>query len=119
MQVQNKEPLEIEWAPFYVSNKDDFICIFFSKIPAKTHFLCLQALLNVEVIEIQRYAKMSDENSEKNLVGFNSIFFSKQSWLLWFQDYCKRSEGCQTMASNENPKVISWSLLTTFESKTK
>ena len=52
---------------------------------------------------------MSGGNSEKKSVGIQQyIFFSKQFWLLWFQDYCKRSERLQTMASNEK-KVTSGS----------
>ena len=52
---------------------------------------------------------MSGGNSEKKSVGIQQYIFSKQFWLLWFQDYCKRSERLQTMASNENQKVTSGS----------
>ena len=62
MHVQGKililEPLGIELDLFIPRTKTNYVNNLIFKIPAKTHFLCLQALLNVEVLEIQRYAKM-------------------------------------------------------------
>ena len=83
------------------------MCNLFSKIPAKTHFLCLQALLNVEVIEIQRYAKMSGENSEKK--SGIVYFFLNNFGFYGFRIIANDQKGCKTMASNENPKGISCS----------
>ena len=58
--------------------------------------VCLQALLNVEVIQIQKYAKISGANSEKKIRMDSTVLsFFKQVLLLWFQDYCKRSERLQ------------------------
>ena len=75
MHVQGKililEPLGIELDLFIPRTKTNYVNNLIFKIPAKTHFLCLQALLNVEVLENTKICKnvMSGENSEKKKSG--------------------------------------------------
>ena len=52
MQDTNLEPLVIEVDLFMPRTKTNYVKNLISKIPAKANFSCLQALLNVEVIEI-------------------------------------------------------------------
>ena len=98
MHVQDKililEPLELEWGPFYVPNKDDLYMETLLKNISKKNYVSAglakcRGHTNTKIL-------ITGANSEKRIRMDSTVLsFFKQVLLLWFQDYCKRSERLQ------------------------